>query len=66
MWPNPKWDDLKHQVCEHSLSLRAETVSDAVTRGEFPMVMLNPVNFESLYQQQQQKAQAESGGMTIY
>ena len=31
-----------------------ETVSDAVTRGGFPTVMLNPVNFEALYQQQQQ------------
>ncbi|MCA9468715.1 MAG: protein-export chaperone SecB, partial [Nitrospira sp.] len=43
-----------------------ESVSDAVTRREFPTVMLNPVNFEALYQQQRQKAQAESGGMTIY
>jgi preprotein translocase subunit SecB len=31
-----------------------ESVSDAVTRGGFPTVMLNPVNFEALYQQQQQ------------
>ncbi|MCA9465860.1 MAG: protein-export chaperone SecB, partial [Nitrospira sp.] len=43
-----------------------ESLSDAVTRGEFPTVMLNPVNFESLYQQQQQKAQTESGGTTIH
>ena len=32
-----------------------ETVSDAVTRGGFPTIMLNPVNFEALYQQQQQR-----------
>ncbi|MDR4482200.1 MAG: protein-export chaperone SecB [Nitrospirales bacterium] len=32
-----------------------ETVSDAVTRGGFPTIMLNPVNFEALYQQQQQQ-----------
>jgi len=38
-----------------------ETVSDAVTRGGFPTVMLNPVNFESLYQQQQQKTEDDSG-----
>ncbi|MDH4195159.1 MAG: protein-export chaperone SecB [Nitrospirota bacterium] len=38
-----------------------ETVSDAVTRGGFPTVMLNPVNFEALYQQQQQKAATDSG-----
>ena len=37
-----------------------ETVSDAVTRGGFPTVMLNPVNFEALYQQQQQKAATDS------
>ena len=38
-----------------------ETVSDAVTRGGFPTVMLNPVNFEALYQQQQQKPATDSG-----
>jgi preprotein translocase subunit SecB len=31
-----------------------ETVSDVVTRAGFPPVLLNPVNFEALYQQQQQ------------
>ncbi|MBA3967964.1 MAG: protein-export chaperone SecB [Nitrospirales bacterium] len=42
-----------------------ETVSDAVTRGGFPTVMLNPVNFEALYQQkQQQKAQTDSVATT--
>ena len=38
-----------------------ETVSDAVTRGGFPTVMLNPVNFDALYQQQQQKTATDSG-----
>jgi preprotein translocase subunit SecB len=38
-----------------------ETVSDAVTRGGFPTVMLNPVNFEALYQQQH-KAENAAGG----
>ncbi len=37
-----------------------ETVSSAVTRAGFPTVMLNPVNFEALYQQKQQKTQADS------
>ncbi|WP_447965436.1 protein-export chaperone SecB [Nitrospira sp. Ecomares 2.1] len=42
-----------------------ETVSDAVTRGGFPTVMLNPVNFEALYhQQQQQKTQTDSVATT--
>ena len=43
-----------------------EAVSDAVTRGGFPTVMLNPVNFEALYQQQQQKAATDSSGSTIH
>ncbi len=36
-----------------------ETVSDMVTRAGFPPVMLNPVNFEAIYQQQME-AQAAS------
>jgi preprotein translocase subunit SecB len=31
-----------------------ETISDVVTRAGFPPVLLNPVNFEAIYQQQQQ------------
>ena len=34
-----------------------ETISDIVTRAGFPPVLLNPVNFEALYQQQQKAAQ---------
>lgn len=30
-----------------------ETISDVVIRAGFPPVLLNPVNFEALYQQQQ-------------
>lgn len=33
-----------------------ETVSDLVSRAGFPPVILNPVNFEALYVQQQQPA----------
>ncbi len=36
-----------------------ETISDMVTRAGFPPVMLNPVNFEAIYQQQMD-AQAAS------
>ena len=35
-----------------------ETVSDVVVRAGFPPLLLNPVNFEALYQQQQQPAAA--------
>jgi preprotein translocase subunit SecB len=34
-----------------------EVISDLVTRAGFPPVLLNPVNFEALYQAQQQQAQ---------
>jgi preprotein translocase subunit SecB len=34
-----------------------ETVSDVVTRAGFPPVILNPVNFETLYRERQQQAQ---------
>ena len=38
-----------------------EVVSDVVMRGGFAQVLLNPINFDALYQQQrQQQAQAAS------
>lgn len=37
-----------------------ETVSDVVTRAGFPAVILNPVNFEAVYQQKKQQQQADS------
>jgi preprotein translocase subunit SecB len=36
-----------------------EVVSDVSVRGGFAPVVLNPVNFESIYQQQKQQAQAQ-------
>ena len=36
-----------------------ETISDVVTRGGFPAVLLAPVSFEALYAQRQQQADAE-------
>ena len=35
-----------------------EAVSDMVTRAGFAPVLLNPINFEALYMQQQQQAEA--------
>lgn len=35
-----------------------ETISDTVTRAGFPPVILNPVNFEAIYNQSQQRAQS--------
>jgi len=39
-----------------------EAVSDIVTRGGFPQMLLNPINFDALYEQhlQQQTQQADS------
>ncbi|SEN20524.1 protein-export chaperone SecB [Nitrosomonas marina] len=37
-----------------------EAVSDVVTRAGFPPVILNPVNFEAVYNQSQQRAGSES------
>lgn len=34
-----------------------ETISDVVTRAGFPAVILNPVNFEAVYQQKKQQEQ---------
>ncbi len=37
-----------------------EVVSDVAVRGGFAPVLLNPVNFDVLYQQQKQQAQAQA------
>ena len=39
-----------------------EVVSDAVTRAGFPPVVLNPMNFEALYQQRLQQQATETAG----
>lgn len=38
-----------------------ETISDVVIRAGFPPMLLNPVNFETLFMQQQQAAQQQGG-----
>jgi preprotein translocase subunit SecB len=38
-----------------------ETISDLITRGGFPPVLLSPVSFEALYMQRQQQGQAQGG-----
>ena len=49
-------------VCTNILfPFAREFISDIVTRGGFPQLLLAPVNFDALYLQQQ-KAQQESGG----
>jgi preprotein translocase subunit SecB len=36
-----------------------ETISDLATRGSFPQLLLQPINFEALYQQRLQQMQAK-------
>jgi len=38
-----------------------ETISDLVTRGGFPPVLLSPISFEALYMQRLQQQQAAAG-----
>jgi preprotein translocase subunit SecB len=38
-----------------------ETISDLITRGGFPPVLLSPVSFEALYVQRLQQQQAAAG-----
>lgn len=43
------------------LPFARETIADLVAKGGFPQLLINPVNFEALYQQNRRKrAQAES------
>ncbi|MGD8379072.1 MAG: protein-export chaperone SecB [Gammaproteobacteria bacterium] len=39
-----------------------ETVCNMVTSGGFPQLLLQPVNFELLYQREQMQAQEQTGG----
>ncbi len=41
-----------------------EVVSDVVVRGGFSPVLLNPVNFDAIYQQQKQQAQPDTPATT--
>jgi preprotein translocase subunit SecB len=45
-------------VCANILfPFAREAVSDIVTRGGFPQILLSPVNFDAMYAQQQQQAE---------
>lgn len=48
-------DALAHTLeisCAHILlPFARETISDLVTRGGFPQLLINPINFEALYEQ---------------
>jgi preprotein translocase subunit SecB len=50
-------------VCPNILFPYArEAISDLVTRGGFPQLLLAPVNFDALYSQEMQRQQAAAAG----
>lgn len=52
----------QHVFCMRMLYPYASaTLTDTVTKGGFPQLLLAPVNFEGLYAQRQQAAAAEAG-----
>jgi len=57
-------EELGHMVgsfCPNTLFPYArEAISDLVTKGTFPQLLLAPVNFDALYQQSLAKRQAEA------
>jgi preprotein translocase subunit SecB len=42
-----------------------ETMSDVITRGGFPPLLLAPISFDQLYLQQQQQAAAQPGQIQV-
>lgn len=61
-------DQLNHLIgsyCPHTLFPYArEAVSDLVTKGGFPPLLLSPVNFDALYQQQMAKMKEQQATAT--
>lgn len=55
-FPQEMIDHMAATVCPNILfPFAREIVSDLVTRGGFPQLLLTPVNFEALYAQQQKE-----------
>ena len=55
-----QFDQLTYSYCPSILfPFLREAVSDLVTRGGFPQLLLSPINFDALYQQQLQERAAE-------
>ena len=52
-FPEEQLNHLMGSYCPHTLfPFAREAVSDLVTKGGFPPLLLSPVNFDALYQQQ--------------
>ncbi len=62
-FPEDQMGQLIGSFCPNTLFPYArEAVSDLVSRGGFPQLLLAPINFEALYRQHLEKAQTEGGG----
>lgn len=63
--PEDQLDPIIHIMCPNILFPYArEVVSDLVSRGSFPQLLLAPVNFETIYAHQMQAKQQEAGEAT--
>ena len=64
--PEPVIERMLATVCPNILfPFARETVSDVVSRGGFPQLLLAPVNFEALYLQQQQQQAGGAAGPDV-
>lgn len=60
--PEEQLDHLLNSFCPSILFPYArEAITDMVTKGSFPQLVLAPVNFDALYTQQRQEQQKASG-----
>ncbi len=59
--PQEEMETVLAVVCPNILyPYLREVVSDVAVRGGFAPVLLNPINFDAIYQQQKQQAQAQA------
>lgn len=64
-FPEEQRNHLIGSYCPHTLFPYArEAISDLVTKGGFPPLLLSPVNFDALYQQQLAKLKEQQEGST--
>ena len=59
-FPDDQLGHLLGSYCPHTLfPFAREAISDLITKGGFPPLLLSPVNFDALYQQQMAKLKKE-------
>ena len=64
-FPEEQLNHLIGSYCPHTLfPFAREAVSDLITKGGFPPLLLSPVNFDALYQQQLAKIKQEQQAST--